>query len=110
MRRGDVWTLRDERFARKARPVVIVQADDAPFDSTIICLLTTYDSSDIPTRVPVPANTTNGLKAASFVMTDKVAAVDRSELGDRLGTLSADQMKQVSAGLAQILDLVNRRT
>jgi mRNA-degrading endonuclease toxin of MazEF toxin-antitoxin module len=27
MKRGEVWTLRDDAYASKARPVVIVQAD-----------------------------------------------------------------------------------
>ena len=26
--RGEIWTLRDDRYASKARPVVIVQGDE----------------------------------------------------------------------------------
>lgn len=26
--RGEIWTLRDDRYASKARPVVIVQSDE----------------------------------------------------------------------------------
>jgi len=71
MRRGELWTLRDDHFASKARPVVIVQANDAVFDSTVICLLTTHDSHDIATRVFVPASQANGLRQGSYVMTEK---------------------------------------
>ena len=54
MRRGEIWTLQDRNYAAKARPVVIVQNDSYnSFDSVILCLLTSYDSSDISTRVPI---------------------------------------------------------
>lgn len=28
MRRGEAWTLRDDSYASKARPVVVVQSDE----------------------------------------------------------------------------------
>ena len=48
MKRGEIWTLRDRQYASKARPVIVIQNDafDA-FDSVILCLFTTYDSSKI---------------------------------------------------------------
>ena len=34
MKRGEVWTLRDDQYASKARPVIIVQNDEySDFDS-----------------------------------------------------------------------------
>jgi mRNA interferase MazF len=46
MKRGEIWTLRDEGYAGKARPVVIVQADPGDFfNSVILCLFTTFESS-----------------------------------------------------------------
>jgi mRNA interferase MazF len=54
MKRGEIWTLRDDGYAGKARPVVIVQADPGGFfDSVILCLFTTFESSHIPTRVHI---------------------------------------------------------
>ena len=63
MKRGEIWTLRDKNYASKARPVVVIQ-DDAhnDFDSVILCLFTTYESSDIKTRVLIKASEENGLK------------------------------------------------
>ncbi|MCI1747782.1 MAG: type II toxin-antitoxin system PemK/MazF family toxin [Acidipropionibacterium sp.] len=40
MQRGEIWTLRDDRYASKARPVVVVQGDLEQFDSVVLCLLT----------------------------------------------------------------------
>lgn len=54
MKRGEVYSLRDRKYASKARPVVIIQDDKInSFDSVILCLFTTYDSEDIKTRVCV---------------------------------------------------------
>ena len=105
MRRGEVWTLRDDRFASEARPVVIVQADDAKFNSTVICLFTTHDSSEIASRVHVLATDTNGLRRDSYVMTEKIAAVEPVELGERIGALSIEQMAEVTAGMARVLGI-----
>ena len=103
MRRGEVWTLRDDRFAAKARPVVVVQSDEVTFNWTVVCLFTTFDSSDVPTRVLIPANERNGLRMDSYVMTEKLAAVEPSEFGVRLGLLTDQQMDQVAKAVAQVL-------
>jgi len=48
MKRGEIWTLRDRQYASKARPVVIIQNDAFDiFDSVILCLFTSFDSSQI---------------------------------------------------------------
>ena len=105
MRRGEIWTLRDDRFASKARPVVVVQSDEVDFNSTVVCLLTTFDSSGVPTRVLIPADETNGLSWDSYVMTEKLAAVERGEFGQRLGQLTSEQMEQIAEGVTRILGL-----
>ena len=100
-----MWTLRDDRYASKARPVVIVQADDVEFNSTVICLFTTSDSSGITTRVLIPAADSNGLRRDSYVMTEKIAAVEPAELGDQIGVLTPAQMDQVAQGMATVLGI-----
>ncbi len=106
MKRGEIWTLRDKNYASKSRPVVVIQ-DDAhnDFDSVILCLFTTYESSDIETRVLIKASEENGLKKDSYVMTDKIVTVDKSILGESIGHLSVQDMKSVSEQLKIILGL-----
>jgi len=73
MKRGEIWTLRDDGYASKARPVVIVQSDDIDmFDSIVLCLLTTFDSSEILTRVRIMPDLENGLRKNSYIMTEKI--------------------------------------
>jgi len=106
MKRGEVWTLRDDKYASKARPVVILQSNDVnQFDSVIICLFTTYDSSAITTRVFIPADTENGLMKDSYVMTEKIVTVDKRELGGRIGFLHSEKLDEISKQLMIVLDI-----
>ena len=54
MRRGEIWTVLADGYARKPRPVVVVQNDEIEgFDSTVVCLMTSFTSDDMTTRVKV---------------------------------------------------------
>ena len=106
MRRGEVWTLRDGGYASKARPVVGVQDESvAEFDSVILCLLTSYDSDGMPTRVKISPSGDNGLFKTSYVMADKIISVDKALLGERIGVLDDEDMELVGRSLAMILGL-----
>ena len=104
MLRGEIWTLQDDGYASKARPVVIIQGETGDtFDSVILCLFTTHDSTDIENRVAVYPTTKNGLRKPSFVMTDKIITIAKSELGDLVGALTSEQMHAISRQLAKLL-------
>jgi len=106
MKRGEIWTLQDDRYANKARPVVIVQANLADAsDSVILTLFTTFDSPAASSRVAVEPSEANGLRHTSFVMVEKLLTVRRSELGTRVGTLTDDQMHDISRKLAHVLGI-----
>ena len=85
MRRGEIWTVLADGYARKPRPVVVVQ--------------------NMTTRVKVPPTTQNGLIKISWVMTEKILAVHTSALGQRIGILEDDVMRQVEKKLAHVLAL-----
>ena len=104
--RGEIWTMRDDLYASKARPVVIVQSDKiSGFDSVVLCLMTTFESSNIPTCVRVEPSKDNGLERTSYVKTDKIASVSRSMLSKRIGVLERDRMDEVTEKLALVLGL-----
>jgi len=106
MRRGELWTLRDNNYASKARPVVIVQADpDDNFDSVILCLFTTFESENVSTRVKIEPTAENGLKVTSFVMTEKIVTVEKTMLGMHLGNLTSNEMRLIAGKLAKVLDI-----
>ena len=79
MKRGEIWTLQDKNYASKARPVVVIQSDEHDdFDSVILCLFTSFESSGISTRVLVAPSEKNGLEKDSYIMTDKIVTVDKA--------------------------------
>ena len=106
MRRGEVWTLRDDGYASKARPVIVIQDEDvAAFDSIILCLLTTFDSDHLETRVSIEPSSANGLERRSYAMTDKIVTVEKGLLGQCIGRVSSEDMIRISAELMRILGL-----
>ena len=106
MKRGEIWTLRDRQYASKARPVIVIQNDEFDsFDSVILCLFTTFDSSQIKVRVPISPTPKNGLHSLSYVMTDKIVTVDKTLLGEKIGVVSDIDMETISEHLRAILAL-----
>ena len=75
------------------------------FDSTVVCLMISFTSDDMTTRVKVPPTAQNGLIKISWVMTEKILAVHTSALGQRIGILEDDVMRQVEKKLAHVLAL-----
>lgn len=106
MRYGEVWVARGLSYLNKPRPVVVVQSDAFEgYESTVVCLLTTSDSSDKPSRVKVPASSGNGLTADSWVMTEKMYSTKPDELQVPIGRLTDAQMAEVSEQLRRVLGL-----
>lgn len=85
--------------------VIVQSAEVDEFDSVVLCLLTSFDSEHISTRVRVEPTAANGLERTSYVMTDKIASVSRSLLGRRIGVLEQDSLDEVSKQLAIVLGL-----
>ncbi len=91
---------------QQPRPVVIVQ-DDAftARDSVTVCLITT-DSSDLPVfRVSVEPTATNGLRAPSRLMVEKVTTVPRTRLGQCIGRLADEDLLRLHRALLVFLGL-----
>lgn len=105
MRRGEVWTVQDAAYASKARPAVVIQADDllSAFESVILLPLTTFDNPDANARVMLAPSGVNGLNETSYVMTEKPFTVRKKWLGARIGVLTTDQMSEISRELAHVL-------
>ena len=107
MKRGEIWTVAGgAAYTGKPRPAVVVQDDrfDAN-DSVVVCPLTT-DPTPAPTfRIPVPPTTRSGLRTACRVMVDKVTAVPRKRLRQRIGSLTSSELKSLNAAIFVFLGL-----
>jgi mRNA interferase MazF len=107
MRRGEVWTVAGGAdYVGKPRPAVIVQ-DDAFSDtaSVTICALTTTALSASLARVVIEPSPSNGLRAPSQIMADKVTSVSRTKLGRRIGRLNDGDMARLDRALLVFLGL-----
>jgi mRNA interferase MazF len=107
MKRGEVWTVSGTSdYAGKPRPVVIVQDDSfSETDSVTICLLTSIGSYAPFIRLEIEPNEANGLRLPSRLMTDKIATVPKSKLGQKIGRLSNADMIRLSRSIILFLGL-----
>jgi mRNA interferase MazF len=107
MTRGDVVTVRDDEYASKARPAIIMQNDEvsAAFESVVLVALTTVDMPDAAHRVRLDPSPDNGLTAPSYVMTEKPFTVRAARIGARIGRVSDAQVDATAAGLAAVLGM-----
>lgn len=105
MKRGEVWTQAGGTgYAKKPRPVLIVQSDQlAGTDSVIVCLFTSHEGGAMLSRLQFMPGEENGLQEASDLMVDKIMTVPRTKLGKRIGELTASQMTRVEQALLLVL-------
>ena len=112
MRRGDIWTVAGgQDYAGKPRPVVILQDDH--FDATAsitICAFTTNPVSAPIFRLVVEPNQSNGLKARSRLMVDKITTVPKSKLGERIGRLNDEDVLRLNRAVLVFLGLAGAKS
>lgn len=105
MKQGEIWTIRESGYASKARPVLIIQKNVDVFDSVVLCLLTSVDSTNLPNRVKVRPTASNGLKTVSYVMTDKIVTVNKDVIDKRVGKLQNKALNEVLTKIAEFLGI-----
>ena len=105
MKRGEIWTVSGAPgYGSKPRPAVIVQSDVlAETESLVTCGLTALPDSERYFRPGIEPSPSNGLDRFSHVMTEKLTAIPRSKLGERVGALTDDDMERVERALQLVL-------
>lgn len=107
MRRGDIYVAAARgAYTGKPRPVVIIQ--DNRFDATgsiMVCPLTTSKVDAPLIRLPVSADDLTGLAVPSWLMVDKITAVPKTNLGERLGRLSDADLLALARSIVVFLGL-----
>jgi len=107
VKRGEIWTVAGGKdYARKPRPVVILQDDR--FDRTesiTVCAFNT-DPTDAPLfRLPVEPNEHNGLRAACRLKVDKITIVPKARIGERVGRLADEDMVRLNRAVLVFLGI-----
>ncbi len=101
MKWGEIWTQSGgPGYTGKPRPALIVQADWLIVTESIMtCGITGRGDHILRFRPPLDPSPTNGLHKPSEVMVDKIIAIRRDRLGQRLGAISEDDMERVGQAL-----------
>lgn len=106
MNRGELWTVSGGVYAAKPLPALIIQDNlFCATDSVVVIPLTTTIADAPIARIAVP--TTIGIAQPSFAMIDKITTVRRSNLGARVGRVSATVMADIERSLMVFLGLAS---
>ena len=106
-RRGDLVIAVFGRDYGKPRPAVVIQSDlfNRSHSSVVLCPISSDLTGFSVFRVPLLQAETNGLRTDSEVMVDKLGAVERERIRQRIGRLSSPQLSLVDTALQIWLDL-----
>jgi mRNA interferase MazF len=107
VKRGDIVLAVASGDYGKPRPAVVVQSDlfNPTHASLLVCLITTELLEAPLFRLSVTPSPTNGLVAASQIMVDKMLALPRHRLRDRIGALDDETLLGLNRALALMLGL-----
>ena len=104
---GDIYWIQSENPAESdlghyAHPYVVVQDDvfnHSRIHTVVVCALTTnLKRASLPGSVLLEVDEAN-LPKQSIVEVSKVSSVDKTELGDYIGSLSTQRIEQILAGM-----------
>ena len=109
MKRGDLVIVAASGDFGKPRPAVIVQTDAFPQEhaSVIICQMTTALINADDFRILIEPDADNGLRERSQIMAEKPVTIRRDRIGQVIGRLTEDEIRQTNAALAFALGLAD---
>lgn len=108
MKRGDIVTVAVTGDYGKPRPAVIIQSDlltESDAQSIIVCLVTSQIEQVKTFRMKLMPSASNGLEKTSQVMVDKLFTVQRSKIGQVIGTLGKRQIQELNRQIALVVGL-----
>jgi mRNA interferase MazF len=107
VKRGDIVVAVARGEYRKSRPVVIVQSDlfIATHSSVLVCLLSTELIAAPLFRPTVSPSSANGLCEVWQTMTDKLLALPRDLIRERIGAVDDETLLALNRALALMLGL-----
>ena len=105
MKKGDIVTIAMQGDYGKPRPAVVFQSEQLVTDSILLIPFTTYLIEESKIRILIKPNKNNGLQKTSQTMTEKITAIKKDKVGEVIGRLEPDEVKQIEQALLLILDI-----
>jgi mRNA interferase MazF len=107
VRRGEIWTVAGgPDYARKPRPVVVIQDDR--FDATLSLTICPFTSDLTPAplfRLAIEPGGSNGLNESCCLMVDKITTVPKAKLQKRIGRLEDEDLVRLNRAMIVFLGL-----
>lgn len=104
--RGDLVRVALQGDYGKPRPALVVQSDLLEeLDSVVLCPVTSA-LRNAAFRVTVEPNPSNGLRALSQVMVDKISTLPRAKVSEPFGRLDDERMKAVDRALLLVVGVI----
>ena len=109
MKRGEVWTVSaGSSYAGKPRPAVLIQEDSFDATASITICAFTSDETEAPLfRLLIEPTETNGLRAPSRLMVDKITTVSKGKLGNKIGRLDDADVLRLNQSILVFLGLAS---
>lgn len=106
MKWGDILLVMAPGDFGKPRPAVVVQRSDLndKAGSILVCLITSDCQPAPALRMDLAPTPNNGLRKPSQIMVEKVVALRRDRLRDRIGSLTSAQCRVLSARLRWLME------
>lgn len=106
-RRGDIVTCALPSDFGKPRPAVVLQADlfNATHASVTLCPATSHRLEAPLFRVPLMADSADGLKTDSQAMADKLTTLRSDRIGAVIGHLNESDLERIDAAVMLWLGL-----
>lgn len=107
MKRGEIYTAATRgAYTGKPRPVLVIQDDSFDATASITACPFTTNPVDAPLlRIPIEPSVSNGLDLTSSLMIDKITTVPKTNLGERLGQLTDEEMLKLNRSVAVFLGI-----
>lgn len=106
MQRGDLVTVSLQGDYGKPRPALIIQSDLlSDLESVVLCPVTS-DLRDAAFRITIEPNLTNGLRALSQVMVDKLMTLARTKISEPFGQLENERMRAIDRALLLVVGVI----
>lgn len=111
MRHGEVWIVDFEpsigEEITKTRPAVIVNNDKVgALALRVVVPITDVGKFVQPWQVGITSNQTNNLNKDSLVDCFQLKSLSEKRFRRRIGSLSPDEMSEIKAAIAAVLDLI----
>jgi mRNA interferase MazF len=104
--RGDLVKVSLPGDYGKPRPALVVQSDLLEeLDSVVLCPVTSH-LRNAAFRVTVEPNPSNGLRALSQIMVDKLSTLPRGKVSEAFGRLDDERMKAVDRALLLVVGVI----